>query len=142
MMGYEKQVELYQKYLAKQPAPVIYVASGNLTSIKMFAERVKPTPVVDKFSLLSSEVTATLKSMTWDQQGQVDYLVLTRASLYMGMVDSLFSLSIASSRRAASKAGACGEVLEPENDIAYADGLSIVIGKSRDPVNEPGHFWP
>jgi hypothetical protein len=140
-MSFEKQVKLYQKYL-KQPVPVIYVATGNLTSIKMFAERVEPTPVVDKFSLLSSEDATTLKSMTWDQQGQVDYLVLTRASLYLGMVDSLFSMSIASSRRAATKSGTCGEVPEPEKDITYGDGLSIVVGKSRAPNQEPAYYWP
>lgn len=141
-MSYEKQVELYHKYLVKQPVPAIYVASGNLTSIKMFAETLKPTPVVDKFSLLSSEDAATLKSMTWDQQGQVDYIVLTRASLYMGMADSLFSMSIASSRRAATKSGTCGEVPKPEKGITYDDGLSLVVGVSYSGNQEPAYFWP
>jgi hypothetical protein len=141
-MSYEKQLELYQKYLAKQPVPAIYVATGNLTSIKLFAETVAPTPVVDKFSLLSLEDATRLKSMTWDQQGQVDYLVLTRASLYLGMADSLFSISIASSRRAATKSGTCGEYPETENDITYDDGFSIVVGKSHSGNQEPAYFWP
>jgi hypothetical protein len=63
-MSYEQQVELYQKYPVKQPVPAIYVASGNLTSIEMFAEMVYPTPVVDKFSLLSLKVVARSEPMT------------------------------------------------------------------------------
>ena len=70
-MSFEDQVKMYQKYLARQPVPAIYIASGNLTSIEMFAKKVAPIPVVDKFSLLSPEDTALLKSMTWDQQDLV-----------------------------------------------------------------------
>ncbi|KAH8745606.1 hypothetical protein F5882DRAFT_312698 [Hyaloscypha sp. PMI_1271] len=141
-MSFENQVKMYQKYLARQPVPAIYVASGNLTSIEMFAKKVAPTPVVDKFNLLSPEDTILLKSMTWDQQGQLDYLVLTRASLYLSMADSLFSVNIASSRRAATKIGTCGEFSEPAKDVTYDDGLSVVVGRNRHGAQHPSYFWP
>ena len=128
-------------YLEMQPVPVIYVASGNLTSIQIFAQMVEPIPVVDKFSLLPPEEIAILKTMTWDQQGQVDYIVLTRASLFLGMADSLFSQNVASSRRAASKNGTCGVSLADGNNI-YNDGLTIVVGKSRAANQDPRYFWP
>jgi len=140
-MSFEKQAELYQMYLEMQPVPVIYVASGNLTSIQIFAQMVEPIPVVDKFSLLPPEEIAILKTMTWDQQGQVDYIVLTRASLFLGMADSLFSQNVASSRRAASKNGTCGVSLADGNNI-YNDGLTIVVGKSRAANQDPRYFWP
>lgn len=140
-MSFEKQAELYQMYLEMQPVPVIYVASGNLTSIQIFAQMVEPIPVVDKFSLLPPEEIAILKTMTWDQQGQVDYIVLTRVSLFLGMADSLFSQNVASSRRAASKNGTCGVSLADGNNI-YNDGLTIVVGKSRAANQDPRYFWP
>lgn len=132
-MSYEDQAAMYQKLAKEYALPVIYVASGNLSSTQIFAETVFPTPVVTKSSLLSGEELALLKSLTWDQQAQVDYLVLIRASRYLGMSDSNFSWAVAVARRAAGNIGTCGvigeEKLKTEKSIALKDELSIIIGK-------------
>ena len=132
-MSYEEQAAMYQLLANEYALPVIYVASGNLSSTQVFAEKVSPTPVVTKSSLLSDEDIVLLKSLSWDQQAQVDYLVLLRASGYLGMSDSNFSWAVAVARRAAGKRGTCGSRYDGEitleKGIAFRDELSIIIGK-------------
>ena len=128
-MGYDDQAAMYQKHATLYALPAIYVASGNLSSTQMFSKAVSPTPVVTKTSLLSGEDLATLNSMSWDTQAEVDYLVLLRSSRFLGMSDSNFSWTVAVARRTIEQKGTCGvwqEGLPP--GIALSDELSVVIG--------------
>lgn len=91
--------------------PVIYVASGNKTSIQSFAAEIQelscPSPVVTKEDLLFGNDLSELQSLTWDQQALVDLLILERSSFFMGMADSSFAWTVANRRRRYSKGGTC-----------------------------------
>jgi hypothetical protein len=134
-MSYEQQAAMYQQLAIQQALPVIYVASGNRSSIEIFSAAITPTPVVTKATLLKGADLELMESMTWDQQAQIDYLVLLRASKFLGMSQSTFSWAVALARRAVGKQGTCGvlEKDEPnvkaERGIALRDELSIIIGK-------------
>lgn len=141
-LSYEDQSAAYQHFASLYALPVIYVASGNLTSIGLFSGLVAPTPVVTKYTLLASrpDELALLNSLSWDQQAEVDYLVLLRASRYLGMTDSNFSWAVAVARRALSKAGTCGgpagngivgfRVANGVGDagVAYEDERNVIVG--------------
>ncbi len=133
-MGYEEQAILYQQYATLYSLPVIYIASGNLSSTEIFTKAVSPTAVVTKTSLLSGEDLSALQSMSWDRQAEVDYLVLLRASRFLGMSDSSFSWAVAIARRADGQEGTCGAWQQgkaetvPEPRIALKDEFSVIIG--------------
>lgn len=106
----------------------------------MFADLVAPIPVVDKTNLLSETDIQSLRALSWDQQGFVDFLVLLYSQQFVGTGHSSFSLSIAASRRSTLAAGACGDTHNNANFTTeivgglptdYDDGLSAVVGKSR-----------
>lgn len=97
-----------------RPLPAIYVASGNLTSIDLFATQlaeVSPAAVVTKHTLLAGDDLAALESLTWDQQGLVDYLVLLKSSQFLGMCHSSFTWGIVAGRRAILRNGTCDRPL-------------------------------
>jgi len=92
--------------------PLIYLASGNTTSIAQFTAEAAalgpPVRVVIKQDLLLPEELAELGAMTWDQQALVDYLILLRSSYFLGMAESSFSWLVATRRRVLSAHGTCG----------------------------------
>lgn len=93
--------------------PIIYVASGNASSIADFSDQQadylsQPKRVVSKNDLLTGADGDELKGLTWDQQALVDFLILSRSGFYMGMADSSFAWAIAVNRRKTTKAGTCG----------------------------------
>ena len=143
-MSYEEQTAAYERFARNLKLPLIYVASGDLSSTNVFCKAVSPTRVETKSTLLTGPDLKFLKSMSWDVQAQVDYLDLLRASMFLGMSDSSFSYAVAVARRSeATIEGTCGfwkkgkaeEV--PEPGIALRDELSIVIGPSSK-----YHFGP
>lgn len=75
--------------------PVIYVASGNATSVLLFAksatELSPPIKVVTKDELLFGSDWAEMQALTWDQGALVDYLLLESAGFFAGVTESSFS---------------------------------------------------
>jgi hypothetical protein len=115
----------------------------------MFAERVAPTPVATKFTLLSGADLMLLQSLSWDQQGQVDYLVLQKASQFLGITDSSFSWGVAAARHAMSRGGTCGKqegsrrlVRRQEKDISFRDDLTVIVGAKNKLDFNTKWFWP
>ncbi|KAH7410646.1 hypothetical protein BKA64DRAFT_638309 [Cadophora sp. MPI-SDFR-AT-0126] len=116
-LGYDDQASYYiqrikaSEYLSS--LPVMYIASGNATSVTDFAleqedSLVQPKHVITKHDLLSGSDAAELAALTWDQQALVDYLILSRSGFFMGMADSSFAWTIAVNRRKVTEAGTCG----------------------------------
>ncbi|KAH7346260.1 hypothetical protein BKA65DRAFT_477475 [Rhexocercosporidium sp. MPI-PUGE-AT-0058] len=116
-LGYDDQADYYieriraSEYLTS--LPLMYIASGNATSVTDFSKEqedqlVQPKHVITKHDLLSGAEEAELASLTWDQQALVDYLILTRSGYFMGMADSSFAWTIAVNRRVSTSAGTCG----------------------------------
>ena len=79
----------------------IYLASGSLADITQFTldSATRGLTVVTKDLLLSApefaDVLPEVKSLAWDQQALVDYLVLLRSSYFSGTWASSFAWDIA-----------------------------------------------
>ncbi|OBT50601.1 hypothetical protein VE04_09135 [Pseudogymnoascus sp. 24MN13] len=143
--SFEEQTAAYLSFVSATPIRAIYAASGNTTSLSLFAvEAAKlnpPATVVAKGDLLEGKDKQALEALTWDQQALVDYLVLTKAARFAGVSDSSFSWGIAYARQVVSaEAGTCQSVSGLEKGVQFRDELSTVFGRPRDwHINK---LWP
>lgn len=151
---YETQERAYLMHIADTSMRVIYAASGNTTSLDLFAEEAaKLTPpgtVVTKWDLLDEKDAEKLSRMTWDQQALVDYAILARSSLFLGVSDSSFSWGLVYTRQVFGNVGLCngttGEIhkdnegeekgldgkKDDDEQKEYEDDLSLIWGTPRD----------
>ncbi|CZS94915.1 uncharacterized protein RAG0_04728 [Rhynchosporium agropyri] len=115
-LGYEDQASYYIQRINASPyltsLPIVFVASGNATSISDFSalqedSLAQPKHVLTKHDLLSGDDAVELAGLTWDQQALIDYLILSRSGFFMGMADSSFAWTIAVTRRKETSAGTC-----------------------------------
>lgn len=106
---YEEQKSHILQVAHKARMPVLYVASGNVTSTAMLAAEAAKLhiPTVTKHDLLTIEELDSLKALSWDQQALVDWLILERSSLFCGIAESSFSWNMAVRRRVMSVGGSC-----------------------------------
>ncbi|RDW75490.1 hypothetical protein BP6252_06632 [Coleophoma cylindrospora] len=145
-LDFETQAQRYQELAKAADLPVIYVASGNQSSVPMFGALVAPTPVVTKYTLLrDTDELDTLRAMTWDQQGLVDTIVLIKSSMFLGMNSSSMSWNVAKTRQAMLPQGVCsGRTETPrifENGNSLVDELSVIIGEGQRYELDIG-VWP
>ncbi|KAI3392315.1 hypothetical protein diail_5898, partial [Diaporthe ilicicola] len=93
--SYEEQEEGYLSKAAELGLPVAYVATGNLSEAHKFSaaayDQVGMT-VVNKADLLTGDDADELASLSWDQQGLVDYVVLAGSEYFVGNSRSSFSI--------------------------------------------------
>ena len=79
-----------------------YLACGDETEAKRFSDKAlnqtMPVRIATKMSLLKGEDLMQLKNLTWDQQGLVDFLVLTKSTHFTGCSFSSFTMNIAFKR--------------------------------------------
>lgn len=146
-MTYEDQSTRYLQYIKEYKPPLIYVASGNESSIDIFAKAAHPIPVLSKGSLLNDSDLALLQSLSWDVQGEVDYLVMRRSSRFLGMAQSSFSYAVAIARHANSTEGTCGSrtpgIAEAslERNLAFKDDFSVIVGRPNGYLTG-SRMWP
>ncbi|KAJ4391073.1 hypothetical protein N0V93_004687 [Gnomoniopsis smithogilvyi] len=103
---YEEQEEAYLGKAAEVGLAVGYIASGNLTEAHKFstaAEAELGMKMVSKDDLLDGPDLEELHSLSWDQQGLVDYIVLTAADYFTGNSRSSFSISVTKKRHLKSE---------------------------------------
>ncbi|CAD0091038.1 unnamed protein product [Aureobasidium mustum] len=134
--NYTGQTDAYLSQAVEQNLSVIYVASGNATEISRFAEKawhLHSFNVTSKSSLLSGSDLEALESLSWDQQGLVDYEVLRRSSSLAGFARSSFAFNIAITRNEFVDINQETLWLRPEHlrkeDVAFEDGLSKIWGR-------------
>lgn len=143
--SYEEQARAYLTYVSASPIRTIYAASGNTTSLSLFAaEAAKldpPATVVAKGDMLEGDDKKDLEALTWDQQALVDYLVLEKATRFAGVSDSSFSWGIVYARQVVSKeAKTCESVKKLDEGVQFRDELSTVFGRPRDWHKDK--LWP
>jgi hypothetical protein len=139
-LSYEQQAAAYIDYINSTFLRVIYAASGNTTSLQLFAEAASalspPALVLTKWDLLSEQDVALLNSSTWDQQALVDYLILEKSSKFAGVSESSFSWGLAYERQLFSDVAPCTmnstEEMTDDDGIVYEDNLSKLIGRQED----------
>lgn len=136
--SFEEQTAAYLSYISASPIRAVYAASGNTTSLELFAlEAAKldpPATIVGKGDLLSGDEKKELDALTWDQQALVDYLVLEKAARFAGVSDSSFTWGIVYARQVVSgEAGTCrSNKTGLEKGVQFRDELSTVFGRPRD----------
>ncbi|EJT78879.1 hypothetical protein GGTG_03973 [Gaeumannomyces tritici R3-111a-1] len=97
--------------------------------------------VVTKLDLLQGDDLALLQSLTFDQQALVDFLVMFKASAFMGVAHSSFSWNVALRRHEMS---AYAGIANEGSDL-LRDEYSIIMGAKRDyPRIDPfaSAMWP
>ncbi|KAK6065574.1 alternative oxidase [Seiridium cupressi] len=132
---------------------VVYVASGNRTVVDLFAEYLnkrlaaesnsdrKNVTVVTKHDLLRGADLQQLNSLTFDQQALVDFLMMFKASSFMGVAHSSFPWNVALRRHELSKYREYGN----EGSDLLRDEYSIIMGMATDyPWVDPFVYgiWP
>lgn len=92
---YEEQEEAYLDKAEELGLAVAYVATGNLSEAHKFsaaADDKLGMAVVSKADLLTGDDADELASLSWDQQGLVDYIVLVGSEYFVGNSRSSFSI--------------------------------------------------
>ncbi|KFY86861.1 hypothetical protein V500_07342 [Pseudogymnoascus sp. VKM F-4518 (FW-2643)] len=138
---YETQAGLFLSGAANASLPLIYVASGDRDEVaKLSGEaRERNMTVTTKFDVLGEAEVAALGGMSWDQQGMVDFLVMTKASVFGGVGHSSFAWNVALGRHVVGGEGGEEHLKGPQ---ALSDKLSQVYGKPGQYPEYPSTLWP
>jgi hypothetical protein len=144
--AFPDQAATYINHAAKCNMSLIYIASGDQREIAKFAvlaqQRLGNISVVTKFGLLEEtgldEYRQLLNSLTWDQQAEVDYLVMLKASQFVGVGHSSFAWNVALKRR--MLAGLTGPFLDGPQMLS--DNLSQIMGKIKEYPMYAACMWP
>lgn len=137
--------------LARTGLRTVYVASGNQTVVEMFAARLNtpnvtdtlggPVSVVTKYDLLQGADRERLESLTFDQQALVDFLMMFKASAFMGVAHSSFPWNVALRRHEMSMYPSYTN----EGSDLLRDEYSVIMGMQADyPHVDPFIYgiWP
>ncbi|KAI9048413.1 hypothetical protein LZ554_007249 [Drepanopeziza brunnea f. sp. 'monogermtubi'] len=137
---------------------IVYVASGNQTVVDLFAQYLdkriaeesavasdgspaRNVTVVTKYDLLTGHDRDRLEAMGFDQQGLIDFLIMFKASAFMGVAHSSFPWTVALRRHELSQ---YPEYANLGSDILQ-DEYSTIMGTRADyPYVDPFEFglWP
>lgn len=148
----EDQFEAQMGNLARTGLRTVYVASGNQTVVDIFADRLNnatdltealggPISVVTKYDLLSGPDREKLQSLTFDQQALVDFLMMFKASAFMGVAHSSFPWNVALRRHELSGYPSYTN----EGSDLLRDEYSVIMGMQADyPHVDPFIYgiWP
>lgn len=133
---YAEQEEAYIGKAAELGLTAGYVASGNLTDAHKFATAARAElgmTLVSKDDLLEGADLEELHSLSWDQQGLVDYIVLTGAEYFTGNSRSSFSISVTKKRHLKTE----GLYSRPYKVRPGGHGRSFVVG----PMEQYYEHW-
>ncbi len=153
----EDQFQAQYQNLVRTGLHVVYVASGNRTVVDMFAEylgrriaedsssnpknRNRKVTVVTKYDLLKGSDRQQLDGLMFDQQALVDFLIMFKASAFMGVAHSSFPWTVALRRHELSK---YANLANMGSDL-LKDEYSVIMGMRADyPYIDPFEFgiWP
>ncbi|KUJ13919.1 uncharacterized protein LY89DRAFT_150577 [Mollisia scopiformis] len=101
---YAMQTKLYLDFMTQERNSVnsslVYVASGDPAQVANFWKdaKVMNWTVTTKVGLLRGKDLAELNDLTWDQQALVDFMVLAKASRFLGVGHSGFDWALTGRR--------------------------------------------
>ncbi|KAI0017234.1 hypothetical protein F4780DRAFT_756451 [Xylariomycetidae sp. FL0641] len=124
---YEVQSEAYLQQANKRGYEAAYLATGNRTEARKLADaaiEMAQMQVVTKADLLNGKDLEELHSLSWDQQGLVDLIVLLGSEFFVGTMPSSFSVYTAMKRHLRTG----GLYTRPYKVGTEGDGLSYLVG--------------
>jgi len=95
--GYAVQAAAYLEQASKEHLTTIYVATGSLEDMERFSAQAwseHQYNTTSKVQLLKGKEGELLRSLSWDQQGLVDFLVMLKSSSFAGIEQSSFAWNI------------------------------------------------
>jgi len=101
---FEELCRDYVNLLQARPLTLVYLAGGDTAGLPRFRAYLakqhgrKQHTVQTKTTLLSSESLSRLEAMPFDQQAQVDYLVLLMSEFHAGTAASSFTANLGARR--------------------------------------------
>ncbi|CAJ2514302.1 Uu.00g024210.m01.CDS01 [Anthostomella pinea] len=125
--AYDMQSEAYLKQARKRGFEAAYLATGNASEAQKFSDgaiEMAQMKVVTKADLLKGKDLEELESLTWDQQGLVDCVVLLGSDFFVGTMPSSFSVYTAMKRHLRTG----GLYTRPYKVGTEGDGLSYLVG--------------
>ncbi|KAG9248624.1 hypothetical protein BJ878DRAFT_5452 [Calycina marina] len=149
----DQQFEQQFRNIERSNLSVVYVASGNQTVVDLFAVdlarqfaaspglRQRNISVITKHGLLRGADREALDSLPFDQRGLVDFLLMFKASKFMGVASSSFPWTVALRRHELSR---YKEFANEGSDL-LRDELSVIMGSQADyPELDPFLYglWP
>lgn len=100
--NFKTQSTGYLEQAQKHNLKHAYLACGDQREAKRFRElalnQTNPVHVATKMTLLKGDDLKQLKSLSWDQQALVDFLVLSKSTHFTGCSFSSFAMNIAFKR--------------------------------------------
>ncbi|KAK0670720.1 hypothetical protein QBC41DRAFT_317188 [Cercophora samala] len=144
---FDDQVASLLGFVTNTSTEFAFVATGETEEHRRaFAKKAEAVDVtlVFKQDLLLDEPEGRelLEQLTWDQRALVDYEIMLRAGLAVGLGESSFDWNIALRRRVVP--GAEGEAHSPptSSPIQYQDRYSILLGSSEKGNTLRATVWP
>lgn len=145
----EEQFSEQARNLERSGLGVVYVASGDEVAVRAFGAyldaragaREATVPVVTKHDLLEGADRRQLEALAFDQQALVDFLIMVKASAFMGVAHSSFPWTVALRRHEGSRY----EGYANEGSDILRDEYSVIMGKEADyPYIDPFVYgiWP
>ncbi|TPX16842.1 uncharacterized protein E0L32_003404 [Thyridium curvatum] len=127
---FKNQSMAYLREGDKRGHKTVYLATGNSTEASKFKAKARSQyrmRVVTKNELFEfqKDDLQLLRSLSWDQQALVDYIVLLGSSYFVGVSPSSFSMSVALKRHL--KTG--GLYTRPWRVGRDGDGRSCLVGR-------------
>ncbi|KAI0892736.1 hypothetical protein F4806DRAFT_479031 [Annulohypoxylon nitens] len=125
--SYNTQTEAYLKQATARGFEVAYIATGDSLEAQNFAGaaiEMAQMRVVTKADLLDDEDLDELDSLSWDQQGLIDLIVLLGSDYFVGAMPSSFSIYTAMKRHLRTE----GLYTRPYKVGTEGDGLSYLVG--------------
>ncbi|KAF6827325.1 hypothetical protein CMUS01_09068 [Colletotrichum musicola] len=150
---FDDQFEEQFQNLERTGLSVVYVASGDQVAVDVFSQRLaarlaaspgsrtRNVTVVTKHDLLQGADRHLLQSLTFDQHALVDFLMLFKASAFMGVAHSSFPWTVALRRHEISRYPKYAN----EGSDLLRDEYSIIMGMAADyPYVDPfvTGIWP
>ena len=151
--GMVEQFEEQFRNIERTGLSVIYVTSGNQTVVDLFTEglnkwiaakpgsETRDVTVVTKYDLLQGVDRKQLDSLTFDQQALIDFMMMFKASVFMGVAHSSFPWTIALRRHELSKY----KDYANEGSDLLKDEYTTIMGMEADyPYVDPFVYglWP
>ncbi|KAI1399403.1 hypothetical protein F4819DRAFT_418966 [Hypoxylon fuscum] len=135
--SYENQTKNYLRQAASQgyQGRAAFLASGNSTEFHKFSKEANASLQLDvrsKYDMLDGhkEELAKLKTLSWDQQALVDFVVLLNCDYFVGVSPSSFSINVALKRHLKDE----GMYTRPWKVGGQGDGRSWLVGRY-------GRYW-
>ncbi|CAP60522.1 uncharacterized protein PODANS_1_8170 [Podospora anserina S mat+] len=144
---FDDQVSTLVELVTNSTTGFAFVATGETEErrrkLSKKAEAVGVTMVYKQDLMLDEpEGRELLEQLTWDQRALVDYEIMLRAGLTVGLSGSIFDWNIALRRNSVPGADGEPQSLATSSPIQHQDRYSILLGSSEKADTLRATVWP